>query len=101
MRVLVGKTTYGMNQSEFEKLLKVASNQVPCGIYAILKGDYCELKNDKYKSLDTLDKKVAEYQKQGFTVYYNSNVNPKQLDSSLLGFDYGNVETLFASEKGE
>ncbi len=99
MRVLVNKNVYGMNKSELDKLLEVANKQVPCGIYAVLKDDYCELKNDKYKSLDALDKKVTEYQKQGFTVYYNSNVNPKQLDSSLIGFDYGNVKTLFALEK--
>lgn len=74
MRVLVNKNVYGMNKSELEKLLEVASKQVPCGIYAILKDDYCELKNDKYKGLDALNKKVAEYQKQGFTVYCNRGV---------------------------
>ena len=71
MRVLVGKTTYGMNQEEYIKLLNVASKQVPRGIYAIEKDDYCELKAERYSSIVELNKQIKEYKEQGFLVYHN------------------------------
>ncbi len=71
MRVLVTETVYEMDKPEFDKVLEVASKQVPCGIYAIVKDDYCELKNHRFKSLAALDKKILGYEKQGFTVLYN------------------------------
>ena len=71
MRVSVGKTTYGMNQEEYIKLLNVASKQVPRGIYAVVKDDYCELKAERYNSIVELNKNIKEYKENGFSVYYN------------------------------
>ena len=43
MEVKVAKKTYRMNREEYQGLLKVASEQVPKGIYAVEKGNYAEL----------------------------------------------------------
>lgn len=72
MRVLVGKTVYETNKKGFQGILKVASKQVPFGIYAVEKGDYCELRKDKFDSKEELKKSVAGYAGKGFKVHYNS-----------------------------
>lgn len=60
-----------MNKAEYDKLLKVISEQVPFGIYAVEKGDYAELCNHKCNSITQLKNLVREYKKQGFKVYSN------------------------------
>lgn len=40
-----------MNQTEYQGLLKIASEQVPFGIYAVEKSDYAELRCDHCKSI--------------------------------------------------
>ena len=51
MRVKVDKRTYAMSKKEYLKLLEVASEQVPFGIYSVEKSNYAELRNDKCKSM--------------------------------------------------
>lgn len=97
MRVVVNKTVYGMNKPEFEKFLEVASKQVPIGIYAVKKDDVCELKNEAYTDKDKLLKAVAEYARMGFKVYYNDNINPKQIKEEHLNLDY--IHTISDGEK--
>ena len=36
-----------MSRKEYQGLLKIAKEQVPFGVYALEKGDYAELRNDK------------------------------------------------------
>ncbi|MFR4581321.1 MAG: hypothetical protein ACLT76_18365 [Clostridium fessum] len=47
MQVKVMNRVYRMSQEEYQGLLKMASDQVPFGVYAIEKKGYAELRNDK------------------------------------------------------
>lgn len=49
-----------VSQEEYQKLLQMASELVPFGIYAIEKHGYAELRNDKCQSMT-----------RGFKVYAN------------------------------
>ena len=60
---------YKMSHQEYQGLLKVASDQVPFGIYAIEKKDYAELRNDKCKSITQLKELTRNYKANGFKVY--------------------------------
>lgn len=71
MQVLVGKRTYQMSKKEFEGLLKIASEQVPIGVYAIEKKDYAELRCDKCESITQLKSLIRKFQAQGFKVHSN------------------------------
>lgn len=60
-----------MSRKEYQGLLKVASEQVPFGIYAIEKGDYAELRCDKCQSMTKLKELTRAYRQQGFKVLAN------------------------------
>lgn len=62
---------YQMNREEYQGLLRVASEQVPFGIYAIEKTDYAELRDDRCESVTQLKRQIREYRKQGFCVHSN------------------------------
>ena len=47
MKVKIMNRMYRMSQEEYQGLLKVASDQVPFGVYAVEKEGYAELRNDK------------------------------------------------------
>lgn len=72
MKVLVNNSLYEMGRKEYRGVLKVASQQIPCGIYAVEKDGFCELRKDKFDSIEELKKAVAEYAAKGFKVHYNS-----------------------------
>ena len=72
MKVIIGQSAYEMNTKQLNGVLKVASKQVPFGIYAVKKGRMCELHNDKFDSKEDLMDNVAKYEKKGFKVYYNT-----------------------------
>lgn len=61
-----------MGRKEYRGVLKVASQQIPCGIYAVEKDGICELRKDTFYSKEELKKAVSEYAAKGFKVYYNS-----------------------------
>lgn len=44
MKVLANNSLYEMGRKEYRGVLKVASQQVPCGIYAVEKDSICELR---------------------------------------------------------
>ena len=71
MKVKVADNLYQMSQKEYQGLLKVASDQVPFGIYAIEKKDYAELYNQKCRSVTELKKLKRNLKQQGFKVYCN------------------------------
>lgn len=52
-------------------LLKVASEQVPFGIYAVTKDGYAELRCDRCKSKTELKRAKQNFKAQGFKVYAN------------------------------
>lgn len=60
-----------MSQKECQGLLKVASEQVPFGIYAVEKTGYAELRCDKCKSMSQLKELTRQFKAQGFKVLSN------------------------------
>ena len=60
-----------MSQLEYQGLLKVVSEQVPFGIYAVEKKDYAELRCDKCKSITQLKNLTRQFKAQGFKVLAN------------------------------
>lgn len=60
-----------MSRKEYQGLLKIASEQVKFGVYAVEKGDYAELKNGNCTSTTKLKEMKREYKVQGFKVYAN------------------------------
>ena len=62
---------YQMNQKEYQGLLQTASEQGPCGIYAIEKQGYAELRCDKCTSVTQLKNLTRQFKAQGFKVYAN------------------------------
>lgn len=73
MQVKVMNRIYRMSRNEFEGLLKVASEQVPFGIYAVEheKNGYAELRCDKCKSMSQLKKLTRQFKTAGYKVYAN------------------------------
>lgn len=69
--MVINKSIYEMGRKEYRGVLKVASKQIPCGIYAVEKGGICELRKDAFDSKEELKKAVAEYAAKGFKVHYN------------------------------
>lgn len=60
-----------MNRREYQGLLKVASEQVLFGIYAIEKKDYAELRCDRCESMSQLKTLKRGFKAQGFRVLSN------------------------------
>lgn len=71
MKVLVNNSIYEMGTRECRGVLKVASKQIPCGIYAVEKEGICELRKNTFENKEELNKAVAEYLTIGFKVHYN------------------------------
>ena len=60
-----------MNREAYRKLLTVASEQVPFGIYAVEKDGYAELMNRRCDSRRQLKEARRGLREQGFRVYAN------------------------------
>lgn len=71
MKVVVNSRTYQMGKKEYEKLLEIASEQVPFGVYAIENDRYAELRCDQCQSKTQLKTLVREFKRQGFKVRVN------------------------------
>ena len=71
MNVIIEETLYGMNRKQLRGVLKVASDLMPFGIYAVQKDDVCELRKDKFDNSEELKKAVGVYKEKGLKVYYN------------------------------
>lgn len=78
MRVKVMNRVYRMDKKEYSGLLKIASEQVPFGIYAIEKGDYAELANIKCKSNGELKQHKRQLRAEGFKVFANGKQLARQ-----------------------
>ena len=68
--VKVANRVYQMPKTKAEGLLKLASEKVPRGIYAIGKGDYLELHNQPM-SRTRMKEARRSYAAQGYKVYCN------------------------------
>lgn len=62
---------YSMSRKEYQGLLKIASEQVPFGIYALEKQGYAELRCDKCSSSTQLKAMIRQFKSQGFKVLSN------------------------------
>ncbi|WP_242849156.1 hypothetical protein [Robinsoniella sp. KNHs210] len=60
-----------MSRKEYQGLLKIASEQVAFGVYAIEKSDYAELRCDKCSSSTQLKAMIRQFKSQGFKVLSN------------------------------
>lgn len=60
-----------MSQKEYRGLLKIASEQVPFGVYALEKSGAAELRSDNCSSITQLKQLIQQYKQQGFKVYSN------------------------------
>lgn len=70
LTVKIGDRLYQMDADKADKLLAIASEAIPCGIYAIRKKGYLELHNDRM-SKTQLRLARRHYKKLGFKVYAN------------------------------
>ena len=60
-----------MSRDEYQGLIKLASEQVPFGVYAVENGSYAELRNDKCKSMTKLKKLIQQFKAKGYKVMAN------------------------------
>ena len=71
MQVKVANRLYQMGKEEYQKLLLIAREQVPFGIYATEKKNYAELCNERCQSMGQLKKLKRQLTAQGFKVLVN------------------------------
>lgn len=69
--VTIGQKAYKMNKDAFNKLLGVASEAVPFGIYCVKKGSVADMQNIKANSKSHLKELIRNFRAQGYKVYYN------------------------------
>lgn len=60
-----------VTEEEKKKLIQMASDLVPFGIYAVEKDGQVELRNDKCRSITQLKEKTRQFKSQSFKVYAN------------------------------
>lgn len=71
MKVIINNHVYEMGRKSFRGVLDIAKKSVPNGIYAVSKDDFCEMKKETFRNQEEMNKRIVEYQKQGFRVYFN------------------------------
>ena len=71
MKVIVGKRVYQMSKNKVMNLLRIASEQVPRGIYALEKDKIIEMRNDRCSSVTQVKNLKRQFKKAGFKVYAN------------------------------
>lgn len=71
MKVLINDHIYEMGRKGFWSVLTIAKQAVPFGIYAVSKDEFCEMKKETFRTWKEMNKRIVEYQKQGFRVYFN------------------------------
>ena len=73
MKVIVGKRVYQMSKNKAMNLLRIASEQVPRGIYALRKDKIIEMRNDRCSSVTQVKNLKRQFKKAGFKVYANGD----------------------------
>ena len=71
MRLIIDRNIYKMTNKQEKSVLGIASRMIKKGIYAVEKHGVCELLKEKYTTDEDLQRAIAEYEKNGFKVYYN------------------------------
>lgn len=70
-KIIVNNSVYEMGRKQADAILKIGSEQIPFGIYAVEKNNIIELRKDKCRSKKELNQLVVDFQKKGFRVYFN------------------------------
>lgn len=73
LKVIIGNHVYDMTRKQSDGVLKVASEQIPFGIYAVEKDGIIELKKEKCKSKAKLETLIRMFEFKGFQVHYNGS----------------------------
>lgn len=73
MKVIVGKRVYQVSKNKAMNLLRIASEQVPRGIYALEKDKIIEMRNDRCSSVTQVKNLKRQFKKAGFKVYANGD----------------------------
>ena len=73
MNVIVGKRVYQMSKNKAMNLLRIASEQVPRGIYALEKDKIIEMRHDRCSSETQVKNLKRQFKKAGFKVYANGD----------------------------
>lgn len=73
MKVIVGKRVYQMSKNKAMNFLRIASEQVPRGIYALEKDKIIEMRNDRCSSVTQVKNLKRQFKKAGFKVYANGD----------------------------
>lgn len=73
MKIIINNSVYEMTKQQAEKTIKVASQYVPFGIYAVEKDGIIELRKDKCKTSKHLNQLKADFIRNGFKVYSNEH----------------------------
>lgn len=72
MLVTIGKRTYSMSQVRYEEfLVKVASPEVPFGIYAVEKKNQAIMVLEHCNSITQLKNLTRQFKAAGYKVYAN------------------------------
>ena len=71
MRLIIDRNIYKMTVQQKKSIFGIASRMIKKGIYAVEKDGVCELLKEKYTTDEDLQRAIAEYEKNGFKVYYN------------------------------
>lgn len=70
-KIIVNNSVYEMGRKQADVILKIASEQIPFGIYAVEKDGIVELRKDKCRSEKEMKRFIVDFQKEGFRVYFN------------------------------
>lgn len=79
MKVAIGKRLWRMSRKEYQGHLETAKQQVPMGVYAIEKGGYAELRNDRCESVTQLKRLIRQYKAEGFRALANRGRDERPL----------------------
>lgn len=71
MKVKIMDRVWKMDRKQFQGLLRLASEQVPFGLYAVEKNGYAELLNLKFDTRRQLKQAKRDWKAQGYRVYAN------------------------------
>lgn len=72
MKIIINDSVYEMSRTQADGVLKVASQQIPFGIYAVEKDGIIELRKDKCNNKVQLKRIKQNFEAKGFKVYSNA-----------------------------
>jgi hypothetical protein len=71
MLVQIGEKVWAMEKERYNSVLKVASDAVPFGIYAVEKNGKAEMRRDMCSSIGELKKLTRAFKEKGYKVHSN------------------------------